>query len=77
MIGKIIYADGRNYLCDDCNKYVGRYKSRKAAIAAGWAVSRDYKKCYCPDCAPFRRNVGRTGSKRIKIQLDIDDKTAG
>lgn len=77
MIGKITYADGRNYLCDDCNKKVGKFKSIKAAIAAGWAVSRDYTKCYCPTCAPFRRNVGKTGTRRKTVQLNTDDKTAG
>ena len=77
MIGKITYADGRNYLCDDCNKNVGRYKSHKAAIADGWAISRDYTKCYCPACAPSRRNVGRTGNKRNAVQLNIDKTRAG
>lgn len=25
----------------------------------GWAVSKDYRKCYCPKCAPKFRNVGQ------------------
>lgn len=63
MISKTIYTDGRNYLCDDCNKELVKFKSHKAAIAAGWAVSRDYQKCYCPNCAPKHRHTGRGGAK--------------
>lgn len=63
MIGKINYEDGRTYICDDCRKNVCKFKSHKAAIAAGWAISRDYTKCYCPDCAPYHRHVGRAGAK--------------
>lgn len=58
MIGKTIYADGRNYLCDDCNR-LEKFQSIEAARAAGWAIARNRKNCYCPDCAPARRNVGK------------------
>lgn len=73
MISKIVYTDGRNYLCDDCKRCVERFKSHKAAKLAGWAISRDYTKCYCPTCAPFRRNVGHTGKRRKAVQLNIDN----
>lgn len=69
MIGKVRFENGRNYLCDDCQKAVERFTSHKAAIAAGWAVSRDYTKCYCPSCAPFRRNVGKSGARRSVAQI--------
>lgn len=73
MISKTIYEDGRNYLCDDCKKQVGRFKNYDQARAAGWAISYDRKKCYCPNCAPFRRNVGKTGDRRRTVQLNIND----
>lgn len=66
MIGKTVYGSGRNYVCDDC-KYVDRFKSMKSAISAGWAISRDYKRCYCPDCAPAHRHTGRCGPKPLNI----------
>lgn len=72
MISKIIFEDGRDYACDDCKNAVGRFKSRKAAIKAGWAVSRDYLRCYCPNCAPFRRNVGKTGKRRNAVYFTIN-----
>lgn len=42
----------------------------------GWALGSD-EKCYCPEHAPFHRNVGRTGKPRKHLQLkmeDIDDR---
>lgn len=83
MISKTIYLDGRTYLCDDCRRVVNKFKSYKEAIAAGWAVSRDYTKCYCPKCAPNHRHVGRCGAKTasagsafppLKGQLNMFDK---
>ena len=51
MISRIIYEDGRNYICEDCRK-IERFKSILAAKAAGWGISRDYRRCYCPEWAP-------------------------
>lgn len=62
MISKIRYPDGRTYLCDDCNKNARKFKNYPSAISAGWAISRDRKKCYCPSCAPNHRNTGRGGA---------------
>ena len=76
MIGKIVFENGREYTCDDCGK-TELFKSRKLALKSGWAVSRDYQRCYCPKCAPFRRNVGHTGARRKIIQQYIDTITQG
>lgn len=62
MISKIRYPDGRNYCCDDCKKKVRKFLNYAAAKEAGWAISRDRKKCYCPACAPNHRNTGCKGA---------------
>ena len=55
-----------NYNCDDCpGKAV--FKSRNAALAAGWAVAKDYKHCYCPKCAPAHR-LGKAAEKNDEPQ---------
>ena len=59
MIGKIIYEYGRLYVCDGCKTGVGRFKSYEAAKGAGWAIGRGRRNCYCPNCAPRYRHVGR------------------
>ena len=68
MISTTVRPTGRNYLCDDCRKVLEVFKSHKAAIAAGWAVSRDYKNCYCPHCAPKHRHTGRGGAKSYQAR---------
>lgn len=47
------------YICDQCG-YQEKIIVGRAVDARkkGWAISKDYKKCYCPKCAPQRRNVG-------------------
>lgn len=71
MIGKIIYSGGyRHYLCDGCKK-VEKFQSYQKAREAGWGISRNRERCYCPDCAPFYRHVGRTGKKRSFVQLNV------
>ena len=42
------------YVCDDCGR-TSAFTSYKKARAVGWAVSKDYKNCYCPACAPAHR----------------------
>lgn len=37
----------------------------KVARAAGWAISRDRKKCYCPKHAYGRTSVGCRGYRNI------------
>ena len=68
MRGNIVYPDGRNYICDACGGNMSRFKSKKEAKAAGWAISADYKYCYCPECAPYHRHVGRGGHISAKIR---------
>lgn len=48
------------YICDDCGA-VGEFSSYIEARAADWAISRDYKTCYCPECAPPHRLGGANG----------------
>ena len=62
MIGDIRYPDGRIYVCDDCEKNVGKFRNYSDAIKAKWAIARGRKKCYCPRCAPAHRNTGRAGA---------------
>lgn len=37
----------------------------------GWAIGRDRKTCYCPNCAPHRRHVGKLGTRRARVQTRI------
>lgn len=67
------------YECDDCH-CKDEFSSYIKARASGWAVTKDYLKCYCPNCAPERRRGGakykqRLISERSKEfqQLDIND----
>lgn len=48
------------YICDDCGT-VGEFSSYIKARAANWAISRDYKTCFCPECAPPHRLGGANG----------------
>ncbi len=85
MISTTVRPEGRLYVCDGCKKAVAAFRSYDQARAAGWAVTYDRKGCYCPSCAPFHRNVGRSGKPRkyVQVRLDIshaaaiksDDKT--
>ncbi|UPW40917.1 hypothetical protein [Sigmofec virus UA08Rod_6120] len=36
----------------------------------GWLISRSGR-CYCPACAPFFRNVGRSGKPREHVQSKL------
>lgn len=39
-------------ICDKCGKQEKLLiRNSKQAREYGWAISKDYKKCYCPDCA--------------------------
>ena len=46
--------------CDKCGKQerliIG---NSKQAREYGWAISKDYKKCYCPNCAKIMKTPKR------------------
>lgn len=49
------------FVCEDCSNdelFIGGIAQ---ARQEGWAVARNRQTCYCPNCAPARRNVGRVG----------------
>lgn len=50
----------KKYVCDDCAR-TGEFSSYIKARASGWAVAKDYSKCYCPNCAPEHRRGGANG----------------
>ncbi len=69
----------KTYCCDDCGRTDG-FSSYIKARAAGWAVAKDYSKCYCPNCAPLhRRGAANAKQKRLteyspdSQQLSISD----
>lgn len=45
---------------------------KKIAKAEGWALGVDGR-CYCPQHAPFHRNVGRTGKPRKSVQIKMKE----
>ncbi len=53
----------KKYVCDDCGA-VGEFTSYVKARGAGWAISRDYSNCYCPECAPAHRLGGANGKTK-------------
>ena len=46
-------------ICDHCGQREKKVGYAKDARKDGWAISKDYVKCYCPKCAPMFRNVGQ------------------
>ena len=43
-------------ICDECNKTENLNSSYpRDARKIGWSISKDYKKCYCPNCTLKRR----------------------
>ena len=57
----------KTYICDDCGRE-DAFSSYVKARAAGWAVSKDYKACYCPNCAPDHRR-GAAANSNDALQL--------
>ncbi len=51
----------KKYICDDCGR-TAEFNGYRRARAAGWAISKQYTKCYCPDCAPRHRR-GKAADK--------------
>lgn len=70
------------FVCADCGASLkispekdGDTLTKDEAIAyarkVGWAIGRDRKTCYCPNCAPHRRHVGKLGTRRARVQTHI------
>lgn len=60
-----------DFSCDSDSCCVSvSFPSILSAREIGWLVSRSGR-CYCPSCALFYRNVGRSGKPRKHIQLKI------
>lgn len=59
----------KNYICDDCGQEA-RFSGYQQARRAGWAVSKDYKNCYCPRCAPSHRK-GKATEKNFEIVAEL------
>lgn len=55
---------GNLYKCDDCGRQT-EFTSYIKARASGWAISKDYKKCYCPSCAPGRRRGAAAAVRNV------------
>jgi uncharacterized Zn-binding protein involved in type VI secretion len=58
-------------MCDKCgfSADIGGYSvitSVEAARAKGWAVARNRRTCYCPDCAASARIAGCGGKHQKK-----------
>lgn len=56
------------YECDDCRKRAGEFTDDKEARLAGWVISHDRKKFYCPRCAPNHKRTGRGGAKSYQAR---------
>lgn len=52
------------FVCDDCLAHQTIVGGINEARRKGWAVGRNRRDAYCPNCSPARRNVGL--SKRHK-----------
>lgn len=58
----------KTYKCDDCGR-TDEFSSYKKARVANWAVSKDYAKCYCPNCAPSHRLGGANKQQKSCAEL--------
>lgn len=56
------------FLCEDCFSEEHIFDGIPGARKRGWAVARNRQDCYCPRCAPSRRNVGLS-KKTCKIMV--------
>ena len=68
----------KTYTCDDCGAQAEFVGYRQARKLGGWAVAKDYSKCYCPNCAPNHRK-GKAAEKNEEaapltdgLQLALD-----
>ena len=59
--------DKVKYTCNDCGTQEV-FTSYKKARAASWALSKDYKDCYCPNCAPDHRRGGANKDGKSNVE---------
>lgn len=57
------YIKTRNvFICDNCGVGAEFILGHNRDVRKhGWAISKDYKKCYCPNCKHLYTSVGRLG----------------
>ena len=57
------YIEKKNiFKCDSCgNEASFKLDNNRDVRKHGWAISKDYKKCYCPNCKHLYTNVGCLG----------------
>lgn len=72
MLYKTIKFSCDHFLCS----VKAEFSSLEKARENGWAISRDRIHCYCPHCAPYYRNVGRSDlGRRLYVKgFSIGDK---
>ena len=63
--------------CADCGeKKVFKARTLRSlydkARDEGWAISADYDRKWCPNCAELHRHVGRRGGSRPFVQIKLD-----
>ena len=58
------YVKKTNFFkCDCCGKEAEfTLPNNRAVRKYGWAISKDYKNCYCPDCKDIYTSVGCFGT---------------
>ena len=61
----------KTYTCADCG-IKGEFITYVDARKADWALSKDYKTCYCPECAPPHR-LGGANKKDVEVVQDLGD----
>ncbi len=68
---KAMLPTDKNYICADCGRET-EFRGYRQARAAGWAISKSYVKCYCPDCAPLHRR-GKAADKNFETITQLPD----
>ena len=55
------------FKCDSCGTEAAFVLgSNREVRKYGWAISKDYRKCYCPSCKELYTNVGCLGVPQRK-----------
>ena len=56
----------KTYTCEDCGTQAQFAGYKQARRVGGWAVAKDYSKCYCPTCAKNHRK-GKAAEKNVEV----------